>query len=256
MTREYFQVRFLPGPPIESFLYGNAIPSQESTDNITQIYMFRRKWTQIYPKVCRFAVGPFVQVMCSHPDSVRTVINDNFPKHPGYGVVRDWIGDGLLTSKGEKWYRHRKLLTPAFHYEILNDFFPVYSDCVDEMLELWSTELTNTDHVVLQDWMSYLTLDILLQCICSVKTDCQVKREQLQYVKDIATLSRIVQLRFRMPLKYYYNFTFNLTELGREFKEVCSRTKKFSHDIIITRRRQIESGDRNAKYRYTHDSEV
>ena len=254
--RDYFRVRSFPGPPIESFLYGNTIRSQESTENLTQTHAFRKKWVHNYPKLCRFAVGPFMQVMCAHPDSVRTVINENFPKYPGYGVFRDWIGDGLLTSKGDKWFRHRKLLTPAFHYEILNDFFPVYSDCVDEMLELWSTHLANTSHVVLQDWMSYLTLDILLQCICSVKTYCQAKREELQYVKDIATLTRIILLRFRKPLKYYYKITFDFTELGREFKETCSRTRKFSHDIIVTRRQQLESGDRNAKYRYTHGSNI
>ena len=87
--------------------------------------------------------------------------------------------------------------------------------------------------------MSYLTLDILLQCICSVKTDCQVKREQLQYVKDIDTLTQIILIRSKYPQKYYFDFIFNRTQLGRKFNSACKRAKQFTYDIILQRKLAI-----------------
>ena len=240
--QNYLYVRSIPGPPIYSFLRGNSIDSQESTNNFTQTLSFRRKWLNKSPKVCRFAVGPFNQLMCCHPDTVKTIINDNYPKHPSYDLIRGWVGDGLLTSKGDKWFKHRKLLTPAFYYEILDGFFEVYTECVDLMLDLWSTELAEKGQVVLQDWIPYLTLDILLQCICSVKTNCQIKREELQYVRDIAGLTSMMLTRFRNPTKYYFNFIFDRTQLGIEFSETCKRAKQFTYDIILERKRQISDG--------------
>ena len=245
--RNYFYIRSFPGPPIYSFLRGNLIDSQESGTNFTQVLAFRKKWVTKLPKLCRFAIGPFNQLVCSHPDTVKSVINDNYPKHPSYDLLHEWIGDGLLTSKGDKWHKHRKLLTPAFHYEILDGFFDVYRECVDTMLDLWAVESAERGEVVLQNWIPYLTLDILLQCICSVKTNCQVKREDLQYVRDIASLTKMIQIRFRNPAKYYFDFIFQRTQLGREFSETCKRSKQFTYDIILERKRQISDGITQSK---------
>lgn len=42
-----------------------------------------------------------------------------------YGLVETWLGEGLLVSNGQKWQRSRRLLTPAFHFDILKKYLCV-----------------------------------------------------------------------------------------------------------------------------------
>ncbi|OMO72111.1 Cytochrome P450 [Corchorus olitorius] len=47
------------------------------------------------------------------------------------------FGDGLVTSQGEKWVKHRKLANYAFHGESLKSMTPAMIASVETMLERW-----------------------------------------------------------------------------------------------------------------------
>ena len=59
------------------------------------------------------------------------------PKPLGVGAYRfiyPWLGDGLLLAGGEKWARNRRLLTPAFHFDILKPYMEVNNQASEIML--------------------------------------------------------------------------------------------------------------------------
>ena len=56
------------------------------------------------------------------------------PKPFIYKFVIPWLGEGLLIAKGAKWARSRRLLSPAFHFEILKPYVKVANRATDLLL--------------------------------------------------------------------------------------------------------------------------
>ena len=61
-------------------------------------------------------------------------------------VHRRVYGNGLLTSNGTDWLRHRRLLQPAFHERLFSEYSRVVLDHSDRMLAARENEETRDIH--------------------------------------------------------------------------------------------------------------
>ncbi|XP_043940811.1 cytochrome P450 4A24-like [Protopterus annectens] len=118
-----------PGPKIH-WLYGDTYQKEENILN----YMHQN--SKIYHYACPFWAGPFAGVLyVTHPEYAKTVFTSSEPKNLViYRVLIPWIGYGLLILSGQKWFQHRKMLTPAFHYDVLKPYVKLVSDSVNVLL--------------------------------------------------------------------------------------------------------------------------
>ena len=80
-----------------------------------------------------------------------------------YKFLHPWFGTGLLTSHGEKWLKRRRLITPTFHFEILNDFLQVMNEQADIMVKQLESEVLNNNETEIDMFkkMCFCTLDII-----------------------------------------------------------------------------------------------
>ena len=66
--------------------------------------------------------GPEAEFVITEPDLIKEVLNNGnraYPKAETKGFMKKLLGDGLLTTEGEKWAKLRKLANYAFHAESL-----------------------------------------------------------------------------------------------------------------------------------------
>ena len=69
-----------------------------------------------------------------------------------------WLGDGLATAGSERWRKHRRILTPAFHTPVIHSFVPVF---YDHALSLCRTIADKRTFPDFHDFIVNVTLDII-----------------------------------------------------------------------------------------------
>ncbi|XP_064237775.1 cytochrome P450 4F11-like isoform X3 [Aotus nancymaae] len=151
-----------------------------------------------------------------------------------YGFLKPWLGDGLLLSAGDKWSHHRRMLTPAFHFNILKPYVAIFNKSVNIMHDKWqrlasegSTRLDMFEHI------SLMTLDSLQKCVFNFDSNCQEKPSE--YISAILELSAFVEKRNQQIL-LHSDFLYYLTPDGRRFRRACRLVHKFTDAVIQERR--------------------
>lgn len=76
-------------------------------------------------------------LMLSTAETAEPLLTDSKQLYKGevYKFLRSWLGTGLLTSEGTKWKRNRKIITPTFHFRVLEDFLETFNAKGDILME-------------------------------------------------------------------------------------------------------------------------
>uniref|UniRef100_A0A8C6FR06 Uncharacterized protein n=1 Tax=Moschus moschiferus TaxID=68415 RepID=A0A8C6FR06_MOSMO len=127
------------------------------------------KRVEKYPRACvRWMWGTRAIVFVYDPDYMKMVLGRSDPKdHAAYKHLKPWIGSGLLLLEGQTWFQHRRMLTPAFHYDILKPYVGIMADSVRAMLDKWEELASQDSHLEIFGHISSMTLDTIMKCTFS-----------------------------------------------------------------------------------------
>lgn len=81
-------------------------------------------------------------------------------KSKAYDLLQNWLGTGLLTSHGRKWQVRRKILTPAFHFSILQDFILTFNESTDDLVKILKEE-SKKPFVEITPIITHFTLKVI-----------------------------------------------------------------------------------------------
>ncbi|XP_028639386.1 cytochrome P450 4F22 [Grammomys surdaster] len=228
-----------PEPPGRHWLLGHMsmyLPNEKGLQN-------EKKVLDTMHHIILAWVGPCLPLLVLvHPDFIKPVLGASAATAPKdeffYSFLKPWLGDGLLISKGNKWSRHRRLLTPAFHFDILKPYMKIFNQCTNIMHAKWRRHLTegSVTSFDMFEHVSLMTLDSLQKCVFSYNSDCQERMSD--YISSIIELSALV-VRRQYRLHHYLDFIYYLTPDGRRFRQACDTVHNFTTEVIQERRRAL-----------------
>ncbi|XP_044109962.1 cytochrome P450 4F2 isoform X3 [Neovison vison] len=232
------RLRCFPQPPRRNWFWGHLGLAPPTEQGLRVISQHVATYTQGY-KLWMGPIWPLV-VLC-HPDMVRSVTSISAAIAPKdmvfYNFMKPWLGDGLLLSAGDKWGSHRRMLTPAFHFNILKPYVKIFNGSANVMHAKWKRLVSEgSNHLDMFEHISLMTLDSLQKCVFSFDSNCQEKPSE--YIAAILELSALVAKRHQQIL-LHTDFLYYLTPDGQRFRRACRLVHNFTDAVIQERRRTL-----------------
>ncbi|CAG9138746.1 unnamed protein product [Plutella xylostella] len=227
----------IPGPPGIPFLE-NAL---DFAIDPVKLFNYFRNLALNNKDLFKVKIGPKKFVIIYNPEDVETLISGTKHNSKGflYGFMKIWLKDGLLLSDGQKWHTRRKILTPAFHFNILRHFNSILVENCWKFVKRLEMELDKP-----KTELSTVITEFTLNSICETAMGTKLDEETTdgmgkKYKNAIFKMGRYIVYR-ASRIWMYPTFIFDITIVGRKQKRVLDLMSSFRDNVIDKRRESAE----------------
>eukprot|EP00111_Clytia_hemisphaerica_P002396 TCONS_00006845-protein len=179
--------------------------------------------------------------------------NTNIRKSDAYWILKDWLGSSILLTTGSHWRNKRKMMTPSFHFDILNDFFPTIETFTLKLCEHFENLAINGlsfDAYKVMKWHSIGVMcqtilgvemgDFLEAAFNGVQQNDNAEMETIKFVECIEFILHFVNLRGKC-IWYWNKHILKLFPIGREYFKRLDFVKKFGTNLIEKRIEKLKN---------------
>ncbi|NEU55387.1 cytochrome P450 [Halorussus sp. MSC15.2] len=135
---------------------------------------FRERCAERYGRVVNYEIIGWDAYMLTDTDDVKRVLEDpvTFPKHESStDKLREIVGDGLLTSEGDRWERQREAIQPAFFMSHIENYADIMVSRTEDTVGRWR----DGGRVDLHEEMTRTTLEILVESMFGEDIDLEAR---------------------------------------------------------------------------------
>ncbi|KAH8287215.1 hypothetical protein KR054_004319, partial [Drosophila jambulina] len=189
-------------------------------------------------------------VMFFNPRDVEQVLSSTqlLDKSHEYSFLGRWLNEGLLVSSGRKWHRRRKIITPAFHFRVLEPYVEIFDrqsrQLVRQLDQRQKREreigAKGFSKINLGEAIHLCTLDAICETAMGVSINAQTNADS-EYVQAVKTISMVLHKRM-FNIFYRFDLTYMLTPLARAEKKALDVLHQFTEKIIVQRREELIRG--------------
>ena len=179
-------------------------------------------------------LGPVDGYLVFDPSMVEQVLRSSMRSFnrqtPVYQTLTRFLGKGILTSEGETWRKHRRVVQPAFHRRRLRGFASAMVRLADEAIDRWD------ESIDLGDEMMGLTLSIVGETLFG--TDMRWMASELTPALDTAQRHTERVIAGLIPADES-----NTSRRGRRFEGAVQTLDQLAYRLIDERRAAGVEGD-------------
>ncbi|XP_063968944.1 cytochrome P450 4V2-like isoform X2 [Lytechinus pictus] len=198
ILRVFHLISKFAGPPALPIVGNAHLLKQDAREFFKQIV----GWTEEFQSqgVFRFWLGPIPLIVICKADSTEVVMGSSKHIKKGYvyRFLHPWLGLGLLTSTGQKWFHRRKLLTPTFHFSILQNFMDVFNEQSVILTKKIEKFADQSEPFNIFPEIAYCVLDIICDTAMGKSINAQGESDN-EYVRAVISMCDLVQERMKKP---------------------------------------------------------
>ncbi|KAM7110837.1 cytochrome P450 4V2 [Molossus nigricans] len=186
-------------------------------------------------------LGPLPVIAMYKAEVVEVILSSakHIDKSYMYTFLEPWLGLGLLTSTGNKWHRRRKMITPTFHFTILEDFLDVMNEQANILVKKLDKHV-NGDAFDCTFYVTLCTLDIICETTMGKNISAQINDDS-EYVRAVYRMADIIHERMK-KLWLWPDFLFLLFK-GWNPKRTLQILHNFTTSVIVERANEIKKNE-------------
>ncbi|KAF4517534.1 hypothetical protein B566_EDAN005097, partial [Ephemera danica] len=148
---------------------------------------------------------------------------------------------------GDHWRKLRKILTPAFHFEILHEFLPIFVNQSLTMVKLLSAEpaATSEHGFDISEYSSRCAFDIICESSMGTKINAQLNKDA-PYVKAVTGILDSFIYRYKTPW-LHPDIIWKFSSAKKETDKHIRFVDEFGDKVIAERREYLKSLKRDEK---------
>ncbi|XP_038214521.1 cytochrome P450 4C1-like [Zerene cesonia] len=222
----------IPGPPRWPIV-GNGF---EFALPLDELFKYSRKLYYIYGPVIGFTAFDLCFVNIYDPEDIEIILSNmkyNEKQQP-YTFLKPWLCEGLLTSNGSKWHQRRKMLTEAFHFNILKKYARTFEEKADAFLQKVQAEVNN-EQTDLMSFIPRTTLQIMCETTMGTSMKAGIETVTEKYFDSIHAFGSTTVQRF-CRIWMFFEWSFNLSQAAKIQKKLLKNLHVFTTQIIRERK--------------------
>ncbi|XP_028763754.1 cytochrome P450 72A68-like [Neltuma alba] len=184
--------------------------------------------------------GPTPSLILTSPEQIKDVFNKNYDYRKSHlNPLSKYVAPGLAKLDGDKWAKHRKIISPAFNLDKLKTMTQTLFQCCNDMIREWDKKLSSSNGTCEVDvWPSLMSMTQDVICRAAFRSSYEEGKQIFHLLTEQSELVMNHLQRYHTP---FWSFVHG-KDL-RRIKEIDRMVGDLVKGIIKKKEKALKEGE-------------